>query len=555
MNIVIIGGVAAGPKVGAKINRLDPSAHVTLIEKGAFLSYAGCGLPYYVSGEIKEQKELMSTPAGALRDSAFFLNVKNLEVLAQTEVVKIDRVSKNVHVKDLKTGVVSKIAYDKLVLATGSVPSRPPIPGMDLPNVFSVHRVEDAEAIRTLLAQKQARDVVIIGAGLIGLEMTEALAEHGCRITMVEKLPQILPMLDPEMAALVAHYLESKGVQVRVGVSVKGFEGQEKVERVRTDQGDLACDMVIVAVGVRPNTGLAKEAGLALGKTGGIVVTPEMQTSDPDIFAAGDCVENRDLITGAPSYVPLGSTANKQGRVAAVNVCGGQDSFPGILGTAVFKLFDFTVARTGLGEAQATQAGFDVVTVLSPAPDKAHYYPAAKTLMLKLIADKKTRRLLGVQAVGPGAGDKRVDVAATAITAQMTVDQVAQLDLGYAPPYAPAMDNLITACDIARNKMDGFFEGLSPAQVKAKIDRKEEMFLLDVRSPQEVALAPFPGAVNIPLGALRKRWKELPEGKEIVTFCKISLRGYEAAMILKGNGLKNVKVLDGGMVMWPYKKS
>lgn len=555
MNIVIIGGVAAGPKVGAKINRLNPSAHVTLIEKGEFLSYAGCGLPYYVSGEIKEQKELMSTAVGVLRDSAFFLNVKNLEVLAQTEAVKIDRASKNVHIKDLKNGGVRKITYDKLVLATGSVPGRPPIPGMDLPNVFSVHKVEDAEAIRTLLTQKQVRDVVIVGAGLIGLEMTEALAVHGCRITMVEKLPQILPMLDPEMAALVTNYLESKGVQVRVGVSVKGFEGQGKVERVRTDQGDLACDMVIVAVGVRPNTALAKDAGLALGKTGGIVVTPKMQTNDPDIFAAGDCVENRDLITGAPSYVPLGSTANKQGRVAAVNVCGGQDSFPGILGTAVFKLFDFTVARTGLGEAQATQAGFDVVTVLSPAPDKAHYYPAAKTLMLKLIADKKTRRLLGIQAVGLGAGDKRVDVAATAISAQMTVDQVAQLDLGYAPPYAPAMDNLITACDIARNKMDGFFEGLSPAQVKTKIDRKEDMVLLDVRSPQEVALAPFPGAVNIPLGALRKRWKELPEKKEIVTFCKISLRGYEAAMILKRLGIKNVKVLDGGMVMWPYKTS
>ncbi len=549
MKIVIIGGVAAGPKVGGKINRLCPHADVTLVEKGEFLSYAGCGLPYYIAGEVKEQKELMCTPVGVVRDPVFFQNVKNLKVLNRTEAISVDRAAKIVTVRDLRTAEEKVLPYDKLVFATGSSLIRPPLPGIDLNNVFSVHKVEDAEAIRTALSQNKAKDVVIIGGGLIGLEMTEALARHGARITIVERLPYILPMMDADLVIHVMKYLESKGVKVRCSTSVQSFQGNGQVASVRTDKGDIACDMVIVAVGVRPNTGLAKEAGLELGKTGGIKVASTMQTSDPDIYAAGDCTEGRDLITGEACFIPLGSTANKQGRVAAVNVCGGHDSFPGILGTAIVKIFDYTVARTGLGETQARKAGFNVVTVLSAAPDKAHYYPTAKTIMMKLIADRKSRRLLGLQVVGPGEGDKRVDVAATAITTKMTVDDVAHLDLAYAPPYSPAMDNIITACDIARNKMDGIFEGVTPVEVRAMIERKADVVLLDVRSPGEVQALPFPGSVNIPLGALRKRWTELPKNKDIVAFCKISLRGYEAAMILKGEGFTRVKVMDGGLVM------
>jgi NADPH-dependent 2,4-dienoyl-CoA reductase/sulfur reductase-like enzyme/rhodanese-related sulfurtransferase len=552
MKVVIIGGVAAGPKVGAKINRMCPEADISLVEKGEFLSYAGCGLPYYVAGEVKEQKELMCTPVGVVRDPVFFQNVKNLRVLNRTEAIRVDRKQKTVLVRDLRTGEARSLPYDKLVFATGSSPVRPSIPGIDLPNVFSVHKVEDAEAIRAVLAENKARDVVVVGGGLIGLEMTEALARHGARITIVEKLPAILPMMDRDLVIHVMKYLESKGVKVRCSTTVRSFEGTGRAEQVKTDQGDIPCDMVIVAVGVRPNTGVAREAGLEIGKTGGIKISAEMQTSDKDIYAAGDCTEGRDLITGEPCFIPLGSTANKQGRVAAVNICGGKDAFPGILGTAVVKVFDYTVARTGLGEDQARKAGFDVVTVLNPAPDKAHYYPAAKMIMMKLVADKKSRRLLGLQVVGPGEGDKRVDVAAVAITAKMTVDEVAHLDLAYAPPYSPAMDNIITACDIARNKMDGIFEGVSPDEVKAMIDRKDEVVFLDVRSPGEVQAMSFPGAVNIPLGALRKRWSELPKDKEIVTFCKISLRGYEAAMILKAQGFTKVKVMDGGLVMWPF---
>lgn len=550
MKVVIIGGVAAGPKVGAKINRLCSEAEVTLVERGEFLSYAGCGLPYYVSGDVKEQKELMSTSAGAMRDPEYFHNVKNIRVLNRTEALGIDRAARTVQVKDLRTGEESDLPYDKLVFATGASPVRPPIAGMDLSNVFFVHKVEDAEAIRTTVAGGGVKDVVIVGGGLIGLEMAEALAEGGVTMTIIERLPQILSMIDPDLVNHVTNYLESKGVKIRCSTTVQSFVGDGCVRIVKTDRGDFSADLVIVAVGVKPNSLLARNAGLEVGPTGGIKVSATMQTSDPLIFAAGDCTEGRNLVTGDPCFVPLGSTANKQGRVAAMNVCGRKDVFVGVLGTAVVKIFDYTVARTGLGEEQARAAGFDVVTVVNPAPDKAHYYPKAKLLMLKLIADQKSRRVLGVQAIGFGDGAKRVDVAATAITAQMTVDDVAHLDLAYAPPYAPAMDNLIVAADIARNKMDGLFEGVSIAEVKKMLSRGDDVVLLDVRSPGEVQAAPFPGSVNIPLGELRQRWAELSPNKEIITFCKVSLRGYEAAMILKAHGFARVRVMDGGLQMW-----
>ena len=554
MNIVVIGGVAAGPKVGSRVHRLDPEAQVTLVEKGEFLSYAGCGLPYYVSGVVKDQKELMSTPIGVVRDSVFFRNVKNVGVLNRTEAVKVDRKKKEVTVVDLGSKEEKKISYDKLVFAVGATPIVPPIEGINLKNVFTLQNIEDSESIKTTLAEDKAKDVVIVGGGLIGLEMTEALAKKGCRVTIVEKLPQILSILDWEMAHHVAQYLETRNVKVRTSTTLTAVKGQEKVESVVTDHGEIPCDFVIMSIGVKPNVSLAKEAGLEIGVTGGIKVNEMMQTSDPDIFAAGDCVESTNLITGQPCFIPLGSTANKQGRVAANNLCGFKDVFPGVLGSTVCKLFNLNIGRTGLGEEQAKRAGFDVITVLSPAPDKAHFYPEAKVIMLKMVVDKKTRRLLGFQAVGQGVVDKRIDVAATAITAKMTVDDIAHLDLCYAPPYAPAMDNIITASDIARNKLDGRFQSVTPMEVKEKIDRGDEFVFLDVRSPGECETVSLANTTLIPLGKLRSRLEELPKDKEIIAFCKISLRGYEAALILQAAGFDDVKVMDGGVVMWPYEK-
>ncbi len=552
--IVIIGGVAAGPKTASKVIRLMPDAEVTVVEKGKLLSYAGCGLPYYVSGVVKEQKELLATPVGVVRDSVFFRKVKNVRVLNETEALQIDRAGKRVLVRALTDGEESWLDYDKLALATGGTPVVPPIPHVDLEGIFALHGVHDAEGIRDVLAQGKARDVVIVGGGLIGVETTEALVEAGCRVTIVEMLPQVLNILDWGMARLVEKHMELHGVKVLTSSKVLSFEGDGQVSAVVTDQGKLPADMVVLAVGVRPNVKLAQDAGLEIGSTGAIKVDDHMRTSDPDVYAAGDCVESVDLVTGQPCFVPLGSTANKQGRVAAMNICGGEDAFPGVLGSSVCKVFDYCVARTGLTETAAKQRGYEVTTAMAPGPDRAHYMPSAVPLLLKLVVDSRTRRLLGVQAVGPGAGDKRIDVAAMAITAGMTVDQLANADLCYAPPYAPAMDNIITAANVARNKLDGSMVGVSPQEVRQMMEAKEDFVLLDVRSPAEYEEDRLPGSTLIPLGALRERLGELPRHKEIVTFCKVSLRGYEAALILKAAHFEKVRVMDGGIAMWPYEK-
>jgi len=431
------------------------------------------------------------------------------------------------------------------------------MPGADKRGVYALHEVEDAEGIKSMLAENKAKDVVIVGGGLIGVEMTEALAEHGCRVTVVEKLDQILTMLDEHMARLVEQHMETKSVRVLTGTSVETILGSEKddtrVGAVKTTRGLIPADMVILSIGVRPNVGLARAAGLALGeKTGAIRVDRHMRTSDPDIYAAGDCVEVHHLLSGQKTFIPLGSTANKQGRVAANHICGVEDEFPGVLGSAVCKVFDYCVARTGLTEREARAAGFDAEVTLTPAPDKAHFMPEARMLMLKLVADRKTRKLLGAQAVGPGAGDKRVDVAAMALTAGMTVDQLAHADLCYAPPYSPAVDNILTAADVMRNKFDNIFKGVSAEALQAELSSDATPVLLDVRTQAEFDQMRLPGSLFIPLGSLRARLKEVPRDRPVVCFCKISLRGYEAARILQGAGYENVRVLDGGLITWPY---
>lgn len=559
MRIVIIGGVAAGPKAAAKIMRLNPEAQVTVLEKGDVVSYAGCGLPYYVSGVVREQKELMATPVGVVRDSAFFQKVKNVTVKIRTEALEIDRAGKRVKIRDLSAGEEAWLPYDKCVIATGATPIVPRIPGVELDGVHTLHSVRDAEAIKALVAKRKAQNAMIIGGGLIGVEAAEALRETDCAVTIIEMLPQILNLLDWEMAHLVAEHMKSKGVTVLTGIAAREILDCPEVPRraaaVQTDRGTFPADLVLLAVGVRPNIALAKAAGLALGqRTGAIVVDEHQRTSDPDIYAAGDCVECKHLITGQSCFIPLGSNANKQGRVAAMNVCGIKERFPGVVGSAVCKVFDFCAGRTGLTEAEARAAGYRVVTALVPGPDRAHYMPTNKALFMKLVADRATGRLLGLQVAGPGEGAKRIDVAAMALTAGMTIDALANADLCYAPPYSPAMDNIITAANVARNKRSGAMDGISPLELKARLDAGEEIVLLDVRSPQEFAEVRLPQSVNIPLGMLRSRVDEIPKDKPVVTFCKVSLRGYEGALILKAAGHRNVQVLDGGIAMWPYEK-
>jgi NADPH-dependent 2,4-dienoyl-CoA reductase/sulfur reductase-like enzyme/rhodanese-related sulfurtransferase len=552
MKVIVIGGVAAGPKAAAKIMRLDPEAQVTILEKGEHISFAGCGLPYYLSETVKDQKALMSTPIGVVRDAGFFAKVKNVQVHTGSQAMEIDRQHKRVRVRR-NAGEEAWLDYDKLLLATGASPVIPPIPNITLRNINTLHNISDAERIKASLGSGNGRRAVIVGGGLIGVETAEALVARGYEVTMVEMMPQILRMLDQEMAQLVELHMKAHGVKILTNTRVTAFEGSDSVTTVVTDKGSVPADLVIIGIGVRPNSELARAAGLEIGPTGGIKVDKQMRTSDQDIYAAGDCVESTDLLTGKPCFIPMGSTANKQGRVAAMNICGVQDSFPGVLGSAVCRVFEYCVARTGLTESAARQLGYAVTTVWVPDADRPHYMPSAKPLIIKLIVNSTTRELLGAQAVGPGEGDKRMNVAAMAITGRMTVDHLAQADLCYAPPFSPAVDNIITAANVCRNKLDGQMVGITAAQVKARLKTDAKPLLLDVRSPAEYAQNHIPGSTLIPLGALRARLNELPKDREIITFCKVSLRGYEAARILQGAGFPRVQVMDGGITMWPYE--
>ncbi|MFC1601005.1 FAD-dependent oxidoreductase [Candidatus Sumerlaeota bacterium] len=557
MRVIIVGGAAAGPKAAARIGRVCPDPEIILFEKGKSLSLAACGLPYLVGGEVADHEMLMATPTGAPRNSAYFEKVKNVSVRIETAVTSIDPGGKRVAFENLRTGEKGIESYDKLLLATGASPIRPPVKGVDLKHIVCLHTIEDSQQITMNAEESDERNVVIVGAGLIGVETAEALVAKGCRVTVVELLPQVLQMLDREMAMPVQRQLTDMGVRVLTETRVEEFlpasDGQS-VAAVRTSDGELPADLVILGVGVRPNIELAQAAGLEIGALGAIVTNERMRTSDPHIYAAGDCVETRNLLTGKACYIPLGSTANKQGRVAANSICGIDDAFPGVLGSAICKVFDVTAARTGLSEQQARDGGYDVVTALCPGPDRPHFMPGFKMLILKLIADRQTGRLLGAQAVGAGSADKRINVAATAITARMTVDDISRLDLAYAPPYSPAMDNIITAANIVRNKINGLMDDLSPAELWARMNDGEDFFLLDPRAPDEVAAVSLPGTDNIPLNALRERLDEVPADGEIVCLCMLSLRGYEAARMLNNAGRANVRVLDGGIAAWPYEK-
>ena len=553
---VVVGGVTAGPKVASKITRLQPDADVTVVERGEFLAYAGCGLPYYISGVVKEQKELMSTAAGALRDPVFFHNVKNVRVMSQTEAIEIEPQARRLCVRDVVDHAETWLDYDKLILTTGASSVVPDVPNVGLDNIFTLHGVRDAEGIKAVLADHRSRDVVIVGGGLLGVEVTEAVVRRGCRVTIVEMLPQILrAILDWEMASLVEQHLESHGVRVLTDAKVESFEGTDgRVCAAVVGGRAIPAEMVILAIGVRPNISLAETAGLRIGSTGAIGVDRHMRTSDPHIYAAGDCVETVNLLTGEPSYVPLGSIANKQGRVAAINACGGNDTFPGVLGSAVCRVFDFCVARTGLTERAAADSGFDVVSASVPGLDRSPCSPEARPVFVKLVVDRESRRVLGAQAVGPGEADKGIDVVSMAITAGMAVDALANADLCHAPGFAPLLNNAVVAANITRNKLDGRLVGVAPTDVHRMLEQGVGFCFLDVRTQEEHSRSRLPGTTLIPLPVLRHRLNELPRDRPIIAFSDASLRAYEASLILRAAGFTDVRVMDGGMVMWPYRR-
>ncbi len=556
--IVVIGGSAAGPKAASKIRRLDQEAEITIIQKGQYLSMASCGYPYFVGGVFDDRNQLIATPTGAPRDPSFFSNVKNIDAIVNTEVTKIDRENKRVIAKNLKTGVESEIPYDKLVITTGAHPFIPNLPGKDLDGITTLQSMENADYLKTIATEKKIQNAVVVGGGLIGIETCEALELAGIKMTVVEMLDQVLPFLDWELAKLVQNHLEEKGVKVMTKSQVTEFVGENgKLTGVKIASGEvIPAELAVVSIGVRPNGKLASDAGLEVGKSGGITVNRFMQTNDPDIYAAGDCTEVLNLVTMHDQHWPMGDAANLQGRVVAQNVVfGNSKEYPGFVGTGICKIFDFEAGATGLSEQMARREGYTaIMTSIHAAPDKPGFM-GAKPVVIKMIADKITGKFLGMQAVGTGDVSKRVSIGAMGLHGRMHICDLTNLDLPYAPPFSPAIENFIAAAHVMENKSRHFMDSISSVEVKEKLDKGEKPFILDVRGKEEYEQMRLGrGETLIPLGTLRKSLDKLPEDKdtEIITYCKISLRGYEASCFLKSKGYTNVRVMEGGLVAWPF---
>jgi len=545
--IVIIGGVAAGTKSAAKARRQDPHAEITLFTGEEYISYAGCGQPYYIGGEVQQRSQLLA------RTPVQFQQGQNITIHTRHQAMRIDPRARTVEVLDLATNQTRTVPYDALVIATGAAPIVPSLPGTGLPGVYVIRTIPVVDEIRGRLDQGLVKQAVVVGGGYIGLEMVENLVNRGVQVTVVEREKQLAPLYDADVAAHILRVLEQKGARVRLGASLEAIQGspEEGVTAVTVAGENLPTNMVILSVGVRPETQLAREAGIETGPTGAIRVNEFMQTNFPDIYAAGDCVEVTNLVTGRPAWIPLGSTANKQGRVVGENITGGNAVFPGVTGTSIFRVFDLNVAKTGLSEKEAQKEGIDYEAVVVPAEDKPHYMPGHKTVITKLLAERSTRRLLGAQVWGPGNVDKVIDTLATALFFKATVEDLTQLDLAYAPPFAPAMGNVITAANVLLNKLSKQTEGILPQQVLEKLERKEDFIFLDVRDPQNIVMVCDACCQNIPVGQLKERCAELPQDREIITTCMIGLNAAAAYRILKRQGFQNVHYLDGGVTAWP----
>lgn len=545
--LLVIGGVAAGPKAAAKARRCDPGMEIVIYQEEDEISYAGCGLPYYISGAIKERQELISRTPGK-----FVLD--GIRILKNRRIEGID--VKNHSVSGRKTGSQETFTdhFDKLVIATGANPIRPKIEGIELDNVFYLRSIFDADAIVEKIRSEKVRNVVIAGGGYIGLEMAESLAHLGKNVTIVELAPQILTLFDEDFASILKQYLEKKGVSIFTSQGIQSLKGSDgKVTHVRTVSQEIEAEVVLMSLGIRPQVGLAQKAGLRMGQTGAIWVNERMETSAEGIYAAGDCTETTHLITGKEVWIPLGSTANKQGRVVGVNVCGGNAIFPGVMGTTVFKTFDFNVAKTGFNMREAEKEGFTPIQAIVRGYDRAHYYPGQKESTLKVIADKKTGRILGGQAIGEGPSDKFIDILAMSLHANMTCRELANVDLAYAPPFSPVLSPIIVAANVISNKLDGKVEGIQASTVREKLETQKENFqVVDVREENEVMEKRIPNTTWIPYGDLKKRMEELNKEKEIAVHCESGLRSYKACLKLQHEGYKNVKNIDGGMLCWCY---
>ena len=546
--LVIIGGVAAGMKAATRARRVNPNLKITVFEEKDYVSYAACGLPYYTSGVVKEREELV------LRTPKDFIIPFDIQVHTNHRVTKIDPQNKQITVSGLKRRGEIVQHYDRLIIATGAKPIVPPLPGVNLSKIYTIKTIEDASSIKDYIGRKQTKKAIIIGAGLIGLEMAESLVSQGLEVTIVEMMNQVLPPLDEDMAYFIEKHLIEKGVNVSKENPVEAFEGNMKarVKQVITKNARFDADLVILSIGIRPNTQLAQEAGVALGETRAIKVNERMLTNIPEIYAAGDCSETFSLITGKPTWVPLGSTANKQGRVAGENAAGGDAFFRGVSGTMIAKVFDYTVAKTGLSEREAIKHGYEIERAIIYPNSHTHYYTDAKGMFFKIIAEKKSNRVLGAQIIGEDGVDKRIDVIASAIAQKATFGDLQGLDLAYAPPYSPAVDPVIVAGYVLSNKSLGLLKGMPADELKRKLDSGDRFTLLDVRDYEEYKKGHIPGAKHIPFNELRGRIGELDPDQEVIIYCLQGLRSYNAIRTLQGKGFTKVMNLDGGINMWRW---
>ena len=555
--VVIIGGVAAGMKTASRLRRRDNDAEIIVLERGSEVSYGACGFPYYISGDVKNFCCFTDSAQG-IRDAAFFREVKGVEVLVRHEATAINRDEHTVTYLNRDTGETKVLPYDKLVLATGSTPVKLPIPGADLAGVHNFWFPWDVRAVQKDMVENKVTDVVIVGAGLVGMELAEAFHKQGLTVSVVEMQDRILPqMLDKEIADLIQKPVLQAGINLYLNEKTMAIEGTDKVTAVKTDKRAISAQMVIVAVGVRPNVELAREAGIVIGPSGSIAVNEYLETSDPDIYAGGDCAENTNLISKAKLFTPMGSTANKHGRVIADNIAGEKIKYPGILNTGICQVLNWQAGSTGLNETTAKKAGVEFETVVVPGFDRLGYMPGANRLILKLMAEVNTHRVIGAQAVGTGGVDKRIDAIATAMAFGAKVEDLSNIDYGYAPPFNGPIDNVSTAANVLMNKLAGRLRSINPKDFQ-KIKGDPSYTLVDVRTPGEYAANRIAGCaniVNLALGSLRSEAEKVFTDKKarLVCSCQIDLRGYEAETIMRSMGYENVQSLEGGMSGWPYE--
>ena len=530
MKVIIVGGVAGGATVAARIRRLDEQAQITVFERSRYISYANCGLPYYIGDVITDPEELtLQTPES-------FWERFRVDMRVRHEVIAIHPDRKTVSVKDLETGREFEESYDKLILSPGAKPTQPRLPGLGLDQLFTLRTVEDTFRIKEYIDMHQPKSVILAGGGFIGLEVAENLRELGMDVTIVQRPRQLMNPFDAEMASFIHNEMRKHGVRLELGYTVEGFEEKDGgVDVLLKDRAPLHADMVILAIGVTPDTALAKEAGLELGIKGSIIVNDRMETSIPDIYAAGDAVQVKHYVTGEDALISLAGPANKQGRIIADNICGGDSRYRGSQGSSVVKVFDMTAAATGINETNARKAGLDVDKVILSPMSHAGYYPGGRLMTMKVVFEKETYRLLGAQIIGYEGVDKRIDVLATAIHAGLKATQLKDLDLAYAPPYSSAKDPVNMAGFMIDNIAGGVLRQWHLEDLEG-LPRDGSVTLLDTRTPWEYAGGHIDGFVNIPVDELRERLSEIAADKPVYVICQSGLRSYIASRILENAG-------------------